>query len=140
MRRERDQRMSPVSCARCMRTTLASASDGIVAAPGSPVDQQGLWRVEPQPDEWHRGSPGNLFNRSPVGRPRMNRIDDDAVACTEDERGLFRHGGVDAVRHLRGIGLPDRGAAREEHHTGASASRRCATRPHPGRRQSTVPA
>ena len=56
----------------------------IVAAPGSPVDQQGLWRVEPQPDERHRGRLGDLFDDAPVGRPRIYRIDDDAVACTED--------------------------------------------------------
>ena len=34
--------------------------------------------------------------------------------------------------------LPDRGAAREEHRTDASASRRCATRPHPARRRPTA--
>ena len=52
----------------------------VVAAPGSPVDQQGLWRVEPQPDEWDRGSPGSLFNDPPACRPRIDRIDDDAAA------------------------------------------------------------
>ena len=72
----------------------------IVAALGSPVYQQGLWRVEPQPDERHRGGLGNLFSDSPIGRPRVDRIDDDAVACTKDECRLFRQGGVHAFGHV----------------------------------------
>ena len=44
---------------------------------GSPVDQQGLWRFEPQPDERHRGGRGHLFNdlagRPPAHTPHRRR-------------------------------------------------------------------
>ena len=138
MRQDEHQRMSPVSCARCMRTTLASASDASLRRWASPVDQQGLWRFEPQPDERHRCGRRHVFNDLSVCRPRIDRIDDDAVACTEDECGLFCQGGVDALGHVRRVSFRTEALQEREHRTDASASRRCATPPHPGRRRPTV--
>ena len=73
----------------------------IVAAPRSPVDQQRLRRVEPQPDERYRGGLGDLFNGASVGRPRIHRIDDDAVARAKDQCGMFCQMCVHALGQVR---------------------------------------
>ena len=124
----RDQRMSPMSCARCMRTTLASASDASLRRWAVRSISSGLWRVEPQPDERHRGGLGNLFNDAPVGRPRIDRIDDDAVACTKDECGLFCQGGVHALGHVRRVSF--RTEALQERDTAQTLPRLVAAQHH----------
>ena len=48
-------------------------------------DQHLLRRVQPYPDERHQGRSGYTLNRMPVGRSRVNGIDNRTMPAPHDE-------------------------------------------------------
>ena len=79
-----------------MRTTVASASDASPRRASAAVDQQRLWRVEPEPDERHGRRLRDVFDGAAVRRVRKHGIDDDAVARAKSPCGICCQRAVDA--------------------------------------------
>ena len=122
---------------RCMRTTLASASDASLRrrAVRSISSDSGASSHSPMNGTEAASATCSMTRRSAARAYTASTTTlwparRTSAACSANV-------GTRARTPATSI-LPDRGAARQEHRTDASASRRCATRPHPGRRRPTA--
>ena len=119
----------PVSWACCMRTTSASASDGSLRRCSVRVDQHGLWRLEPQPDERHRGGLGDAVRWPRRSAARAYTASTTTLwPRTEDQCGALCQGGVHALGHLRRVSL--RTKALQERDTAQTLPRLVAAQDH----------